>query len=111
VDEPGRSLSRDLVLEAPGEKSERQLDLLIERQHARRVQSEGERSEEEAWKESERLAALKRHRQLCSEWVEHHQRMLAGHKVSASILEAHHRGEIARYRKMLDECTPAKGAA
>jgi hypothetical protein len=59
----GRALDRNVDAD---------IDLFIERRHAKRVKEEGERAQEEAWKESERRHAEKQRQQARLEWHAHH---------------------------------------
>ncbi len=97
---PGVGISREIDHRAL-EKQEADLERLIERRHDQRVATEGERKLEEDWQITERRHAAERHKALALQWLEYHQQRLEGHKVTASILQAHHEGEIKRYEKIL----------
>jgi hypothetical protein len=54
------------------EHVEKELDLLISRRHDKRVKDEGERLEEELWRESERRHAEHRREQNRLAWLDYH---------------------------------------
>jgi hypothetical protein len=84
------------------ESVERELDRLIEKRHDQRVQSEGERLEEELWRESERKHQAKRREENRIAWCAYY-RGIAGalyaraeeYIVRAEKLENGHRKETA----------------
>jgi hypothetical protein len=53
IEPVGRGIGRDIA-SAAGEKAERQIDAFILHRHDKRVAPEGDREEEEAWKDTER---------------------------------------------------------
>jgi hypothetical protein len=70
LDRPiGAALDRNLSSPtAPGEKVEAELDRFVSQRHDRRVKIEGERVEEEAWRESERRHTASRRVTNRSAW-------------------------------------------
>jgi len=62
-----------------GEHVEKELALLITRRDAQRRQTEGERLEEELWRESERRHAEHRREANRVVWCEHYRHMRAIH--------------------------------
>jgi hypothetical protein len=83
----GQVLSRDIT---QGEQIDGDLDRLIERRHAQRVKAEGERAQEEMWKESERKHAEKQRQQSRYEWHLHHQGQAERLRRTLEDLIAHH---------------------
>ena len=61
------------------EHVEKELDLLIPRRDVQRRQTEGERLEEELWRESERRHEAKRREENRLAWCEHYQHMRTLH--------------------------------
>lgn len=90
---------------AQGEKVEAELDHMIRRADERRRLSEGERREEELWRESERQYQAKRQAELVFLWVEFYKRqaqaaLANGQRIAdenrdkaAKLLEGHNRHE------------------
>jgi hypothetical protein len=60
---------------AKGEATEKELDALIRRRHERRVLSEGERVELEAWQITERLEAARKREENCIAWCSYYRRI------------------------------------
>jgi hypothetical protein len=56
------------------ERAEKQLEAFITRRDTERRKTEGERREEELWRESERYYQAKRHAELVFEWCEFYER-------------------------------------
>jgi len=84
----GGALSRDLV--AHIEQVEGGLDAFIEGRHNKRIKEEGERAQEEAWKESTRKHAVKQRQQARYEWHLHHTAQAERLRRTLEDLIAHH---------------------
>jgi hypothetical protein len=84
---PGRFINRDI---SRGEVVDADLDLLIQRRHEKRVLDEGERAEEEAWRESTRRANAAREAELREQWSSYHLDQAERHKAVLEDLVAHH---------------------
>ena len=80
------------------EHVEKELDLLISRRHDKRVKDEGERLEEELWRESERRHTEHRREQNRLAWLDYHraaaesarrtlEALIARHEAAAEMLE------------------------
>jgi hypothetical protein len=80
------------------EHVEKELDLLISRRHDKRVKDEGERLEEELWKESERHHEAQRRMEMCLLWLDYHREaanrarrtleaLIARHEAATEMLE------------------------
>jgi hypothetical protein len=82
---------------AKGEATERELDSLIRRRHDRRVESEGERREREAWQESEARHAAQRREANRHAWRAFHQGQAARHRAILENLVGYHESEAERY--------------
>ncbi len=91
----GAALSRDIASEA-GEKVEAEIDAFISRQHDKRVKTEGERDEEEAWADSERRARNARKAANRSAWYEFHTAQAARIRANPEALAADHEAEAKR---------------
>jgi hypothetical protein len=97
IDKPiGAALNRDI---APAEQVEWQIDAFISMRHDKRIKEEGERREEEAWKESTRRAEAARDEKLREEWSEYHRRQARVHKSMAESLVRYHEQQAAKYLK------------
>ncbi len=87
---------------ARGEATEKELDALIRRRHDARVLSEGERLEEDLWRESERKHVARRREENRIAWCAYY-RSIAGalharaeeYIIRAEKLENGHRKETA----------------
>lgn len=87
--EPGRALSHDMASRSD-EAAEDQIRTFIERRHAKRVEEEGEFSEE-AWKESVRVFHEKRRQQARLEWHAYHCDQADRHRRNLEALIADHK--------------------
>jgi hypothetical protein len=103
--EPGKALKRDI---SAAETAETSITNLIERRHDRRVAEEGERAEEEAWKESVRKHNAAREAELRSAWCEYHQDQGRRHRATLEALAAHHE---QRAEELMQASLEPKGAA
>jgi hypothetical protein len=83
----GRALSRDI---SRGEIVETDLDRFIESRDRMRRLEEGERAEEQAWKESTRKANEKRLQQARIEWHWHHMTQAERLRNTLEALIEHH---------------------
>jgi hypothetical protein len=83
----GQVLSRDL---AQGEQVDGSIDAFIEKRHQERVKDEGDRRQEELWKESSRRHAEKQRMQARLEWHRHHQEQAGRLRNTLESLIAHH---------------------
>src|SRR5215213_5257326 len=96
IGEPiGAALNRDI---ATGEKVEHKLDACFRKRDKERRRTEGERPEEEAWKESVRRyeAARDAHlRQECA--AKYHTAQAVRHRATLEALVAHHEAEAEKY--------------
>ena len=81
-----------------GEHVEKELDLLITRRDAQRRQTEGERRDEELWRESESRYEVKRREEMRLLWLDYHREaaerarrnlkaLIARHEAAAEMLE------------------------
>jgi hypothetical protein len=93
---PGRALNRDI---SRGELVDADLDRLIERRHEKRVLDEGERAEEEVWREAERREEAKRQQEwqqgrlaFCEHLTDVYTRLADEHAVEAEKLRAQTEG-------------------
>ena len=100
---PGRFINRDI---SKGEVVEAELDAFISRHDKMRRIKEGERAEEEAWRESTRRANAVREAELKAAWCEFHQEQAERHRATLEALAAHH--EQRAHQLMSDQ---PKGAA
>jgi hypothetical protein len=89
----GQVLSRDIQR---GAQVDGELDAFIERRHQQRVKEEGERAEEEAWKESERRHAQAQRQQARLEWHLHHTDQAERLRRTLEALIAHHEAEAQK---------------
>ncbi len=80
-----------------GEAMEKELDGLIRRRHDARVRDEGERREEELWRESERRHAEMRSRQNRAAWADYHAEQAARHRAVLEGLVGYHEERAQRY--------------
>jgi hypothetical protein len=96
----GAALPHDVYVQ--GEHVDADLDNLIERRHRERVKEEGDRtrSEEEAWRASERRQEAKRAEEDRRGWVEWHRRL----EIRYGAL-AHEHARTADYYEGLRVCT------
>jgi selenocysteine-specific translation elongation factor len=83
----GRVLDRDI---AQGEQVDGAIDAFIEKRHQQRVKAEGERRQEELWKESSRRHAEKQRMQARYEWHIFHTEQAARHRRNLEVLAAYH---------------------
>ncbi len=97
---PGAALSGE---RAPGEKAERDLDVLIAKRDKARRQTEAEQGREELWAESVRRYDAARDARLREEWREYHTDHASRLRANLEALAAHHEEEAMK-------CLP-KGAA
>ena len=102
--QPGRGISRDI---GRGEAVEYELDAFISKRHEQRVKTEGERQEEEAWKESVRAYEEKRRQMARLEWHAFHCGQAERHRRTLEVLIEQHEAQAAR---LIDEPSEA-GAA
>ena len=79
---------------AQGEKVEQELDHIIRRADERRRLREGERREEELWRESERQYQAKRQAELVFAWVEYHEEAAERALANGEAIAARHRAQI-----------------
>jgi hypothetical protein len=93
VDVVGKALDRDL---APGEAVEAGIDHFIEVRDKQRRKEEGDKREEEAWKESARVYNEKQRVQARYEWHLHHTAQAERLRRTLEDLIAHHELEAAR---------------
>jgi hypothetical protein len=89
----GQVLSRDM---AQGEQAEGAIDAFIEKRHRERVKAEGERREEELWKESTRKHAEKQRMQARAEWHLHHTDQAERLRRTLQALIAHHEEQASK---------------
>jgi hypothetical protein len=68
---------------AHGEEVEKQLDVLITRRHERRVETEGERAEKEAWQEIKILHDQQRREANRLAWASYHRQQAERHRATA----------------------------
>jgi hypothetical protein len=73
---------------AHGEKVEGELNILIERRHDHRRQTEGERAEHELWHESEQRYFRLRQEDNRLAWCDYHRRLSALHQALADEHDA-----------------------
>jgi hypothetical protein len=97
---PGRFINRDI---SRGEVVDADLDLLIQRRHEKRVLDEGERAEEEAWRESTRRANAAREAELREQWSSYHLDQAERHKAVLEDLVAHHEQQAQKLGGMQHE--------
>lgn len=71
------------------------IDAFIERRHQQRVKAEGERREEEAWKESTRKHAETQRQQARLEWHLHHTTQAQRLRRTPGAAQLHNRSERA----------------
>jgi hypothetical protein len=74
--QPGLGIGREI---GRGEAVERELDAFISKRHEQRVQTEGERLLEEAWRESERRAEARRREENRGGWLSWYLRLERGY--------------------------------
>jgi len=79
---------------AHGEKVEAELNAMICRADERRRLSEGERREEELWRESERQYQAKRQAELTFAWVEYHEEAAERALANGEAIAAKHWAQI-----------------
>jgi hypothetical protein len=91
----GQVLSRDITR---GAQVDGELDAFIERRHKERVKAEGERAQEEAWRESERKHNAARDAELRDAWCSYHQEQAARHRAILVSLIEHHEEQAERYQ-------------
>jgi hypothetical protein len=84
VAQPGRGIGRDI---GRGESVEHELDAFISKRHEQRVKSEGERQIEEAWRESERRAEVRRREENRGGWLSWYRRLEYGYLERAAECE------------------------
>jgi hypothetical protein len=89
----GQVLSRDIT---QGEQVEGAIDEFIEKRHRQRVREEGERAQEEAWKESARKHAAKQRQQARLEWHLHHTDQAERLRRTLESLIEHHEREAEK---------------
>src|SRR5215218_11014410 len=89
-----RRASLDILDIAQGEKVEAELDHMIRRADERRRLSEGERREEELWRESERRYQAKRQAELVFAWVAYHEEAAERALANGGAIAARHRAQI-----------------
>ncbi len=99
--QPGRGIGRDI---GRGEGVERELDAFIIKRHEQRVQTEGERLTEEAFRESERRQEQRRREENRGDWLAWYRRLERGYLERAA--------EFGRRADALeiDRATQPKGA-
>ena len=92
----GAALSRDI---SRGELVDADLDRLIERRHEKRVLDEGERAEEEVWREAERREEAKRQQEWklgrlanCEHLADVFQKLADEHRLEADKLRTQPKG-------------------
>ena len=88
---------------ARGEATEKELDAMISRRHDQRVASEGERSEEELWAESERKYAARRREENRIAWCAYYRNI-------AGALYARAEEYIVRAEKLSEDAKPSQEA-
>jgi hypothetical protein len=71
IEPVGRGIGRDIA-SAAGEKAERQIDAFILHRLDKRVAAEGDREEEEAWKDTERRHIAARRERNRLRWIGEH---------------------------------------
>jgi hypothetical protein len=89
----GKALNRDI---SKGEIVDADLDNFIERRDKMRRIEEGERREEEAWKESVRKANAAREAELREQWSSYHLDQAERHKAVLEDLVAHHKQQAQK---------------
>jgi hypothetical protein len=90
----GAALTQD---RAPGEKAERDLDVLIAKRDKARRSDEAERAREELWAESVRRHDASRREELRALWHEYHTAAAERHRGNLEALVAHHEERAQRY--------------
>jgi len=93
--EVGAALNRDIDVEKT-EQVEGALDAFIEVRHAKRVKEEGDRLQEELWRESERRHAQKRRSEIREEWCAHHTEQAARLRAALEDLVRRHELEAQK---------------
>lgn len=73
---PGAALSHEI---AAGEHVEMEIDQFISRSHDQRVKAEGERTVEEAWRESERREEVRRREENRDGWLSWYRHLESGY--------------------------------
>ena len=98
IDQPlGASLDRDLTT-APRPRADKEIENFISRRDQQRRKEEGERQEEEAWKESVRRYEAARDAHLRQEWYsEYHAAQAVRHRATLEALVAHHEAQAEKY--------------
>lgn len=81
---------------AQGEKVEAELDHMIRRADERRRLTEGERREEELWRESERQYQAKRQAELIFEWLAFYERQAQVAIANGERIAAENRAKAAK---------------
>jgi hypothetical protein len=99
--QPGWGISGD---SSRGETVEADLDRFIALRHEKRVKTEGERQLEEAWRESERRAEVRRREENRGGWLSWYRRLERGYLERAA--ECGRRAEALE----LDTASEPKGA-
>lgn len=79
---------------AQGEKVEAELDAMIHRADERWRLSEGERREEELWRESERQYQAKSQAELIFAWLSYHEHAASRALVNGEAIAARHQAQI-----------------
>jgi hypothetical protein len=91
--QPGRAIGRDI---GRGEAVEHELDAFISKRHEQRLKSEGERQEEEAWRQSVRVYNRRRQEEYRAAWASFHEDQAERHRRTLQDLIAHHAAEAER---------------
>ena len=95
IGEPiGAALNKDIVT---GEKVGHELDAFVRKRDKEGRRTEGERPEEEAWKESVRRHEAARDAHLRQEWCEYHTAQAVRYRATLEALVAHHEAETEKY--------------
>lgn len=76
--------------------AEAQLERFISQRQERRVASEGERREEEMWRESVARYNERERRQIRAEWRDYHESQAERHRRTLAALISHHEGEAEK---------------
>jgi len=94
---------------AQGEKVEAELDHMIRRADEKRRLSEGERTEEELWRESEHRYQAKRQAELTFRWCEFYERQAQAALANGERIAAANRAKAAKLLEYSNGHHPENG--
>jgi hypothetical protein len=92
-------VARDTRHARTSEAAETQIETFITRRHEKRVESEGERREREAWQETEIRQAQQRREANRLAWCEYHRQQAERHRATLTDLLQHHQDQAEKYRE------------